>query len=60
MHTFLGLDGVRWTLDFPQGRVPCHLLGLKGRGESEWESGREMGGGEEVEILNGIIYKAIK
>ena len=28
--------------------------------EGDKGSGREMGGGEEVEILNGIIYKAIK
>ena len=60
MLTFLGLGGEGRALDFPQGRVPCPLLGLGGRGEGKWGSRREMGGGEEVEILNDIIYKAIK
>ena len=32
----------------------------RGKEQGEWGSVREMGGGEEVEILNGIIYKAIK
>ena len=59
MHTFLSLDGEGRALDFPQGRVPCPLLGLEG-GEGEWERRRKMGRWEKVEILNGIIYKAIK
>ena len=55
MHTFLSLDIEGRALDFPQGRVPCPLLGLEeGRGNGRVE------GGEEVEILNSIIYKAIK
>lgn len=34
------------TLDFPQGRILCPPLGLRGRREGEWGSGREMGGGK--------------
>ena len=30
MHTFLSLDVAGRALDFPQGRVPCPLLGLEG------------------------------
>ena len=58
MHTFLGLDGAGRALDFPQGRVLCPLLGLEGEEEGESGSGRKMKRGEEVEIFNGIIYKA--
>ena len=42
MHTFLSLDEGGRALDFPQDRIPCPLLGHEG---------------EEVEIMNGIIYK---
>ena len=59
MHTFLSLDGGGMTLDFPHGRVPCPLLGLEGR-ESGSGRGREMGGEEDMENLNAIIYKTIK
>ena len=59
MHTFLGLNGRGRVLDFQQGRVSCSCLGLE-EGKGEWGSWRKMGGGQEVEILNGIIYKAIK
>lgn len=38
---------------------PCPPLGLEGEGAGEGGSGREVGGEEEVEILNGIIYKVI-
>ena len=55
MHTFLSLDGGGKAFDFPQGRVPCHLLeqGGGGRGESGKKVGR-------VEILIDIISKVIK
>ena len=49
--------GGPWTFHRAE-RVPCGTGGW--RVEGEWGSGRKVGGGEEVEILNVIIYKSIK
>ena len=46
-------------LGLPTGQDTLPSL-RTGGGEGESRMGRKMGGGEEVEILNGIIYKAIK
>lgn len=51
----LGLDGGGRALDFPQVRVPYHLLRLEGEG-GRWVgekegNGRGIEGGEEVEIF---------
>ena len=53
----LGREGLGFPTD--HGTLPS-LRTEAGREESEWGSWREMEGWEEVEILNGIIYKAIK
>ena len=45
MYTLLNLDIVGRALNFPQGRVPCPLLGCEGVGCEdvwrEWEEKRE-------------------
>ena len=53
-----GWSGEELGLPTGQGTLPS--LRTEGGRERGRGSGREMGGGEEVEILNGIIYKAIK
>lgn len=60
MHTFPSMGRRGRALNFPQGLVPCPVLGLEEDGEDEWGSERRVGGGEEMEILLGIIYEVLK